>query len=91
MISFCDPVDASVFITSLGTLCVCDFTRHKYVEVVDVQEIESVIALLPFNPPAPDQPTTSLGTCFVVEDLNFNATEYQDINLNSIFDDTGRL
>ncbi len=90
MVSLCDPVDPSVFAATLGTVCVCDFTRHKHIQVVDVKEIESVVALLPFNPPAPGQPTASLGSCFIVEDLNFNATEYRDINLNSILDDVSR-
>lgn len=90
MVSLSDPVNTGTFMATLGTVCVCDFTRHEHVQVIDIHEIESVVALLPFNPPPTGQPATSLGACFVVEDLNFNATEYQDINLNNIFDDVSR-
>lgn len=89
MVSLCDPVDQSVLSASFGTLSVCNFTRHKDVGVIDVHQIESVIGLLPFTPPPVNQegPLTNLGTCFVLEDINFNATEFQDLNLQSILHD----
>lgn len=83
-------MDPAIFKATLGTVYICEFTRHKIVQVIDVQEIESVVALLPFKPPLLSEPATSLGTCFIVEDLNFNATEFQDVNLNDILDDVGR-
>ncbi|KAJ3566895.1 hypothetical protein NP233_g6715 [Leucocoprinus birnbaumii] len=80
MVSLCDPVEHDILTASYGVLSVCNFTRYKDVRVVEAHHIESVIGLLPFNPPPPGNigPITELGTCFVLEDMNFNATEFKD-------------